>query len=1505
MGGDVILTPNSVSKVLAPLAALLITAAAVVVIPRVLDSSGAVVAPPAASGAQTGSQDGGVSGSTAGGGDRVEAAAEEDSADVGAQVDVGAADVARIGLEVPEPATGPSTAGLVRLSEQGMEATADLQAILSGSLPEPAGPGADRAPEAEPDLPAFDAATAPEASVYLAGPIEWEPGNPIEVGLRIGGSDVAAVEAVVAYDPNQVEFAGVDDPADQTQVLINDRGPSLVVAAHACSSVTCDPTIGGPTPVNELRLRFVPLDDAPGHTINVGSVRLVRTDGSVVDADVAPIVIGDGQAAGVPSGARWQLADAGAGNAATPSLDALDHTADGRLDGADVSEAVIAWHETRALGDPCGLAARPWLSGHDVSGDGCVDVVDLHLLLASDALAAAPANPAVAVAVPQGSGSPALGMAGSPFAAGLAALAAAVDFDPYSWPARVGTPTFVVDSTGDELDASLSDNVCATATGTCTLRAAIQQANATTGENRIEFAIPGAGPHTIKLTTSRLPVISDMTGGVTIDGYSQPGSVANSHPERFDATLQIQIEGSGVGLEAVTAFTVTSPDNVIRGLSIYNATYGVYLEEDFAQRNHIVGNIIGTNIAATWDLSVLWGSNGSGIFLNAGPKFNIIGTPDPADRNVLSGNASWGVRMDQGGTDGNVMWNNIVGLSPDGTRALPNNGGVDVQWRAQFNVIGGLNVGERNVFSGSDYTGVDFSHEATDNYVLGNLMGTTLDGTAAPAHTRNTFSVILKDDARANYIIGNVLSNNRAVSSSLTNGRGHAIWNKHDYTGRNTILDNYIGITIDGQPAGSERFGIMVNGHDDIIENNVIAYNQMGGVYVVEYNGSGANGNEATRFNRLSRNTFYGNSGLGIDIDPVGQSSNDPGDGDSGPNDRLNFPTFTSVSAGQITGTACAGCEVEVYLADETAADPQGQQYLGSVVAAANGTFTLADGAIAPGRQVTALAIDTLANTSEFTPTQPVPGNGGGGLPTSDGPPDPGVVPTPDDIPASAGGRLETVSTTVGSGWAAVGFAGSFTNPIATCSVRYAANTAPVVVRMRNVGTTGMELRLQNPGDGTAPVADTVDCLVAEAGAWVLPDGTPMEAFAVDVAAPDHAGNWTATPVTLSNTFSSPLVVLGQVMTENDSRWSTFWSRGNSQWNPPTPTSLNVGYHVGEDPDTARAGERVGVIVFDEAHGTLGGVEFETGRTPDIVTGPSGAAHTFASAFAAPPTVGVVTQMAMDGGHGSWVYAEGPLTANAIGLRADEDQVADTERTHPDEMAAYAVFSGPLNLAWGASPGFQPGLVAFDDFERTYDEFWGVATFGGAWHPSFGEEAREQFSIAGGRGLVATTPGKGYEALLQAVHQEDIDTTLVATLDSFPDANYDVNVHHRWIDSKTFYRGRLRLQSDGSVRVQVVRADNGVFSSLAAVNAPGLSFTPGSDLAVRVETFGTAPTTIRIKVWDAAEPEPFGWTLSVDDATPSLQQPGAVALRFQAQSSSNLSAVWSVDDIIVTDSANG
>lgn len=504
--------------------------------------------------------------------------------------------------------------------------------------------------------------------------------------------------------------------------------------------------------------------------------------------------------------------------------------------------------------------------------------------------------------------------------------------------AAIDPPTFVVTVTHDGGDNQLRDGRCDTAAGGCSLRAAIQQANADSGPNRIEFDIAGDGPHTIEIRTG-LPPISDQSGALTIDGYTQPGSTENTDPYASNAQLQIIVRPLAMS-QSIDAIRVTSPDNVVRGLSVVQARTKILLSGPNARGNRLVGNFIGT------DPDGVESSLGftRGIYIVDGANHNIIGTPQLADRNVISGNRDKGVLVEQNDTDHNVVQNNIVGLTPNGLGKLPQGIGIDVQFGPEFTLVGGNAQFEHNVFSGQG-AGIDFSHNTFNNAAIGNYIGTGLDGTTAETYTYNRRGIMLKDDARRN-----TLSDNIIVNAEI------GIWNKHNYNGANEVLNNLIGLTRDGTSAGTLVSGLQLRGHDDVIEGNVFANSMGPGIHVDSDNGVGANDDEVTERNRVTRNVFFNNQGSAIEIQ----------DADVGTQGRIARPVLETAALGSVSGRACASCGVEVYLADLASADSEGRQYLGTVTAGADGSFSFDDPRIVAGQSVTALVIDAAGNTSEF-----------------------------------------------------------------------------------------------------------------------------------------------------------------------------------------------------------------------------------------------------------------------------------------------------------------------------------------------------------------------------------------------------------------------------------------------------------------------------------------------------------------------------------------------------------
>ncbi len=116
----------------------------------------------------------------------------------------------------------------------------------------------------------------------------------------------------------------------------------------------------------------------------------------------------------------------------------------------------------------------------------------------------------------------------------------------------------VVNSTADRPDAATADAACDTGQTLpsgdpeCTLRAAIQQANATPGRDNITFKIPGAADAPVITPASALPSISEA---VSLDATTQPGAG------------RVELNGIGAGT-GTNGLTFNVGDCTVKGLTV-------------------------------------------------------------------------------------------------------------------------------------------------------------------------------------------------------------------------------------------------------------------------------------------------------------------------------------------------------------------------------------------------------------------------------------------------------------------------------------------------------------------------------------------------------------------------------------------------------------------------------------------------------------------------------------------------------------------------------------------------------------------------------------------------------------------------------------------------------------------------------------------------------------------------------------------------------------------------
>jgi CSLREA domain-containing protein len=336
----------------------------------------------------------------------------------------------------------------------------------------------------------------------------------------------------------------------------------------------------------------------------------------------------------------------------------------------------------------------------------------------------------------------------------------------------------IVNSTGDAGDANTGAPACATGAMVgpdpeCTLRAAIQQANTTTGADEIHFEIPGPGPHTIS-PGSALPNISD---DVVIDGYTEPGAVPASNPS---AVLKIVLNGSGAGgSNDGLNITASGGPSTVRGLVIRNFP-GDGIDLDNSNANTIRGNYIGTDVTGESDM----GNGSAGIRVTFGSN-NVVGGTDVADRNVISGNIT-GVAISS--SDNSTIQGNYIGTDDDGFQSMGSTVGIAVVAGSTNNEIGGTLEGAGNVISGNAGIAVQISTGTSSTSVQGNRIGTSSNG-AGPIP--NGFGVNIQD--ASNNVIG-----------GTTAGAGNTIAFSQSSPGVNII--NVVGSSTNNQVRGNSIF---------------------------------------------------------------------------------------------------------------------------------------------------------------------------------------------------------------------------------------------------------------------------------------------------------------------------------------------------------------------------------------------------------------------------------------------------------------------------------------------------------------------------------------------------------------------------------------------------------------------------------------------------------------------------------------------------------------------------
>ena len=349
------------------------------------------------------------------------------------------------------------------------------------------------------------------------------------------------------------------------------------------------------------------------------------------------------------------------------------------------------------------------------------------------------------------------------------------------------------------------------------LRAAIIAANADSSASAaaphsIVFAIPGAGVHTIT-PTAQFPFI---TRPVVIDGFSQPGSSANTLAVGNDSVHLVELDGSNANItNACFYFRPGSAGSVLRGMVVNRCTLIAVIAD--TGNIKLEGNFLGTNAAGNASLGR--GIVSLGTSFTPEPGAVIIGGPLPSQRNVIAGDATSIIVNNLSGV---VISGNYIGTNAAGTAAL---GGQGIVMGTQGGpaigpfTIGGITAtpgtGAGNVISGGEGNGITVTAQGGTTIGAGSIQG-NLIGLSASGNTAigNGTGIELNDQAFANGAapkISPIMIGGTAVGARnvISGNRGIGIVSVADGV---SLQSNFIGTDINGNAALPNAGGIRVSG---------------------------------------------------------------------------------------------------------------------------------------------------------------------------------------------------------------------------------------------------------------------------------------------------------------------------------------------------------------------------------------------------------------------------------------------------------------------------------------------------------------------------------------------------------------------------------------------------------------------------------------------------------------------------------------------------------------------
>ena len=475
--------------------------------------------------------------------------------------------------------------------------------------------------------------------------------------------------------------------------------------------------------------------------------------------------------------------------------------------------------------------------------------------------------------------------------------------------------------------------------------------------------------------------IANSAYPLTIEFY-KADSIASGEGQTFLGSSSLNAPGSNlVNLGNATTLSVSSGDPIVAAATDANGNTSEFSQVVSVAANSIftVTKTADTNDGACdADCSLREAITAANAHPNSTPldeiHFNIPG----AGVQTIQPTSPLPEITDPAFIDGTTQPNTACNGRPtallievDGTNAGAGTSGLTLTAGASGSQVSGLVI---NRFDGNGLR-LDGSNQ---NLIVCNIIGASADGLTAAGNGGAGVAIL---NSSSNNVIGTVATADQFNLISGNTGPGIEISGN---AANNSMQDNFIGTDIARAPnLGNGNGGIHVGGSASNTEvvNNTIAGNTGRGVSI----------ENSTSTTLVFFNSIFDNTGIGIDLGANGVTPNDPGDGDTGPNNLQNYPVLNSAvidtngdlmvyySVDSLPANSTYPIAIEFFKAD-SAASGEGQSLLGGVYGASLnspgvGSVNLGNAAnlgVSLGDSLVATASDhngnPNSNTSEFSP---------------------------------------------------------------------------------------------------------------------------------------------------------------------------------------------------------------------------------------------------------------------------------------------------------------------------------------------------------------------------------------------------------------------------------------------------------------------------------------------------------------------------------------------------------